>query len=217
MLPPRKENVDPVVVGGWNSRTCPSRARCEAGGTDRCRGRRGRITGGGDDVRGERRSAGGGRGNVDLRTLPTARAGEIYDGVLYQALDLPGLDAGGRRRAGRSVLISSALFGVLRLGDRIPPYKLSMGRSSRCRTAGQVLARSVGHGVVRSRVRRSVGRLPFRQLRRGLAAGLARLGAGAGPRRHASGEAHPRVGRPCALHSRAAAEETRRSRRSADR
>lgn len=66
-------------------------------------------------------------GNADLPSLPTARAGEIYDGVLYQALDLPGLDAGGKRRAGRSVLISSALFGVLRLGDRIPPYKLSMG------------------------------------------------------------------------------------------
>jgi cytoplasmic iron level regulating protein YaaA (DUF328/UPF0246 family) len=46
--------------------------------------------------------------------------------VLYDALDLDGLDAAGRRRAARDVVVLSALWGALRLGDRFPPYRLSV-------------------------------------------------------------------------------------------
>ena len=60
-----------------------------------------------------------------LDTAPTARAGLVYTGVLYDALDLPSLEPKARRRAERSVIVSSALFGAVRLGDRIPAYRLS--------------------------------------------------------------------------------------------
>jgi cytoplasmic iron level regulating protein YaaA (DUF328/UPF0246 family) len=60
-----------------------------------------------------------------LLTAPTATAGAVYSGVLYDALDLASLDAPAKRRAQRSVVVCSALFGALRLGDRIPAYRLS--------------------------------------------------------------------------------------------
>lgn len=63
--------------------------------------------------------------NADLRTAPTARADEVYSGVLYEALDLASLDATARRRATGRVAIASALFGLVRPGDRIPAYRLS--------------------------------------------------------------------------------------------
>ncbi|WP_153395247.1 YaaA family protein, partial [Ornithinicoccus halotolerans] len=65
--------------------------------------------------------------NTRLRSAPTLPAGQLYTGVLYDALDLPTLDAASRRRASRRVLVSSALFGALRLTDRVPPYRLAMG------------------------------------------------------------------------------------------
>lgn len=67
------------------------------------------------------------RRNGELREAPTARADRVYSGVLYEALDLGSLDASARRRAGRSLLVASGLFGVLRTGDRIPAYRLSGG------------------------------------------------------------------------------------------
>ena len=60
-----------------------------------------------------------------LRTLPTARADTVYSGVLYEALDLPSLDAGARRRATGRLAVTSGLFGLLRPADRIPAYRLS--------------------------------------------------------------------------------------------
>ncbi|MBI1376847.1 MAG: peroxide stress protein YaaA [Frankiales bacterium] len=60
-----------------------------------------------------------------LETAPTAPAGSVYSGVLYDALDLATLDPAARRRATRTLVVSSALFGALRLGDRIPAYRLS--------------------------------------------------------------------------------------------
>ena len=63
--------------------------------------------------------------NAGLHTAPTARADKIYTGVLYDALDLATLDAATRRRATRWLVIASALFGAVRPGDRIPPYRLS--------------------------------------------------------------------------------------------
>jgi cytoplasmic iron level regulating protein YaaA (DUF328/UPF0246 family) len=59
-----------------------------------------------------------------LRKAPTAQAAEVYTGVLYQRLGLPGLPAAARRRAAKRVLIASALWGVVRPEDRIPYYRL---------------------------------------------------------------------------------------------
>ena len=63
--------------------------------------------------------------NRSLLEAPTAPAGAVYTGVLYDALDLAGLDARSRRRAASDIAIASALFGLLRVTDRIPAYRLS--------------------------------------------------------------------------------------------
>ena len=63
--------------------------------------------------------------NADLATAPTARADHVYSGVLYDALGLPHLPAGARRRATSRVAVVSSLFGLVRPGDRIPAYRLS--------------------------------------------------------------------------------------------
>ncbi|WP_328944939.1 peroxide stress protein YaaA [Streptomyces sp. NBC_00250] len=65
--------------------------------------------------------------NVDLRTAGARPAGEIYTGVLYDALGLASLDAAAKRRAGRSLLVFSGLWGAVRVTDRIPSYRCSMG------------------------------------------------------------------------------------------
>ncbi|NWF27595.1 peroxide stress protein YaaA [Streptomyces sp. PKU-EA00015] len=65
--------------------------------------------------------------NAGLRTAGTRPAGEIYTGVLYDALGLAMLDAAARRRARQSLLVFSGLWGAVRLGDRIPSYRCSMG------------------------------------------------------------------------------------------
>jgi cytoplasmic iron level regulating protein YaaA (DUF328/UPF0246 family) len=64
------------------------------------------------------------RRNVGLRTAPTATAAQVYSGVLYQALDHASLDAASKRRANRSVVVMSAMFGALRLTDRVPAYRV---------------------------------------------------------------------------------------------
>lgn len=65
--------------------------------------------------------------DLGLRTAPAAPAAEVYTGVLYQHLDLGSLTPRARARAAERVLIASALWGVVRLDDRIPAYRLSMG------------------------------------------------------------------------------------------
>ncbi|GAA3178003.1 YaaA family protein [Nonomuraea roseoviolacea] len=65
--------------------------------------------------------------NLAIGTAPTLPAAELYTGVLYDNLSLTTLDAEARRRAEESVLIFSGLWGVLRIADRVPPYRLSMG------------------------------------------------------------------------------------------
>ncbi|HEX3615011.1 MAG TPA: peroxide stress protein YaaA [Solirubrobacteraceae bacterium] len=55
-----------------------------------------------------------------LRTAPAVPAAALYTGVLFAALGLDDLPWDG-------VLISSALWGVVRPGDRIPAYRLDMG------------------------------------------------------------------------------------------
>lgn len=56
-----------------------------------------------------------------LRGAPAAPAADVYTGVLYDRLGLPQLPARARER----VLIASALWGVVRPGDRIPYYRFS--------------------------------------------------------------------------------------------
>jgi cytoplasmic iron level regulating protein YaaA (DUF328/UPF0246 family) len=65
--------------------------------------------------------------NAALRTAGTRPAGEIYTGVLYDALGLASLDAAAKRRAARSLLVFSGLWGAVRVTDRIPSYRCSMG------------------------------------------------------------------------------------------
>ena len=55
-----------------------------------------------------------------LRAAPAVPAAELYTGVLFAALGLDDLPWDG-------VLIASALWGVVRPGDRIPAYRLDMG------------------------------------------------------------------------------------------
>ncbi|MEV6318722.1 peroxide stress protein YaaA [Streptomyces sp. NPDC051776] len=65
--------------------------------------------------------------NAALRTAPARPAGEIYTGVLYDALGLSTLDSAAHRRAARSLLVFSGLWGAVRINDRIPSYRCSMG------------------------------------------------------------------------------------------
>ncbi|MEV4803821.1 peroxide stress protein YaaA [Nonomuraea sp. NPDC049421] len=65
--------------------------------------------------------------NTALATAPTLPAAALYTGVLYDNLGLATLEAEALARAEESVLIFSGLWGVLRITDRIPPYRLSMG------------------------------------------------------------------------------------------
>jgi uncharacterized protein len=63
--------------------------------------------------------------NRRLPDTPTARADRVYTGVLYDALDAGSLTSAARRRAGARLAVTSALFGLVRPGDRIPAYRLS--------------------------------------------------------------------------------------------
>ncbi|WP_405980904.1 peroxide stress protein YaaA [Streptomyces sp. NBC_00158] len=65
--------------------------------------------------------------NAALRSAPARPAGEIYTGVLYDALDLAGLPAPARELAERTLLVFSGLWGAVRVTDRIPSYRCSMG------------------------------------------------------------------------------------------
>ncbi|MGJ9423639.1 YaaA family protein [Aeromicrobium sp. CF3.5] len=63
--------------------------------------------------------------NAGLADEPTARADEVYTGVLFSALDLPSLAPAARARADQGIAIASGLFGLLRPSDLIPAYRLS--------------------------------------------------------------------------------------------
>ncbi|MFP5335772.1 MAG: YaaA family protein [Actinomycetes bacterium] len=64
--------------------------------------------------------------NTRLLTTPAVPVAELYSGVLYDALDPATLPTGARRRAASRLVVVSALWGALRPGDRVPPYRLSM-------------------------------------------------------------------------------------------
>lgn len=73
------------------------------------------------------RQGGEAQRNAGLRDAAALPAGELYTGVLYDALDLAGLTPAARERAERSLLVFSGLWGVLRVSDRVPPYRCSGG------------------------------------------------------------------------------------------
>ncbi len=65
--------------------------------------------------------------NTTLLTGPTMPALSRYTGVLYSAMNTPKLSPAETARALDRVLITSALFGLVRGGDDIPAYRLSAG------------------------------------------------------------------------------------------
>ncbi|CAB4761744.1 unannotated protein [freshwater metagenome] len=64
-----------------------------------------------------------------LAASPAARAMDVYSGVLYQALDWDSLSTAAKARGEKSLLIISAIFGVVRPGDVIPNYKAKIKSS----------------------------------------------------------------------------------------
>ncbi|MGP4023720.1 YaaA family protein [Actinomadura sp. 3N407] len=64
--------------------------------------------------------------NRALREAPALPVARLYTGVLYDNLDLPGLDAAA---AAEQIIVFSGLWGALRLTDRVPPYRLAMAVS----------------------------------------------------------------------------------------
>lgn len=67
--------------------------------------------------------------DATLEQSPTLPARRLYTGVLFTALGLGDLPPSASGRAGRDVLIASGLWGLVRLGDRIPAYRLPGGGS----------------------------------------------------------------------------------------
>lgn len=65
--------------------------------------------------------------NLTVATAPTARADQVYSGVLYEALSFDTLSAAARRRASTRIGIVSSVFGLVRPQDRIPAYRLAGG------------------------------------------------------------------------------------------
>ncbi|MEI2821585.1 MAG: peroxide stress protein YaaA [Marmoricola sp.] len=67
--------------------------------------------------------------NLELHDSPTARADQIYTGVLYDCLDVDSLDSAAKARLTRRVVITSSVFGWVRPSDRIASYRLAGGVS----------------------------------------------------------------------------------------
>lgn len=67
------------------------------------------------------------RDNRNIFEAPTLPARELYNGVLYTALDYGSLGKEEKARYNAQTLIISGLYGILRPTDRIAPYKLKAG------------------------------------------------------------------------------------------
>ncbi|MEU4221598.1 peroxide stress protein YaaA [Actinoplanes sp. NPDC026623] len=65
--------------------------------------------------------------NAALATASAAPAAEVYTGVLYEALDAAGLAPAARAWVDERAVVFSGLWGVVRLTDRIPAYRCSVG------------------------------------------------------------------------------------------
>ena len=64
-------------------------------------------------------------GATGLRVVPAVPAVDLYGGLLLDAA-LDGLDAAGRRRAQDWIVLVSAVWGALRLDDRVPADRIDM-------------------------------------------------------------------------------------------
>ena len=64
--------------------------------------------------------------NTRLRELAVRPVLEVYSGTLHGGLDAATLSAGAKRRAASRLVIASALWGLLRPADRIPPYRMNI-------------------------------------------------------------------------------------------
>ena len=64
--------------------------------------------------------------NTWLREVPALPAAEVYTGPLHAGLAAPAMLPSVRARAERELVVVSALWGALRLADRIPPYRLQL-------------------------------------------------------------------------------------------
>ncbi|MFI2711428.1 peroxide stress protein YaaA [Micromonospora sp. NPDC018662] len=103
------------------------------------------------------------RRNARLRAAATAPAGRLYTGVLYEALDLATLTPAAQRAARRSVLISSGLWGAVRLTDRVPPYRCPIG----ARLPGLGALSAYWRAALEPAVTAAAGRGPVLDLRSG--------------------------------------------------
>ncbi len=65
--------------------------------------------------------------NRSLLTAPALPVMQLYTGIVYDNLSYATLSAQARRRADESLVVASALFGLLRPTDRVPSYRLSGG------------------------------------------------------------------------------------------
>jgi uncharacterized protein len=65
--------------------------------------------------------------NARLATAAAAPAAEVYSGVLYEALGVETLAPAAREWVEQTVVVFSGLWGVVRLSDRIPAYRCSVG------------------------------------------------------------------------------------------
>jgi cytoplasmic iron level regulating protein YaaA (DUF328/UPF0246 family) len=62
--------------------------------------------------------------NTRLFELPALPVLDVYTGPLHEGLAASGFAPAAAERAARSLVVNSALFGLLRPGDQIPPYRL---------------------------------------------------------------------------------------------
>lgn len=64
--------------------------------------------------------------NTALRALAVRPVLEVYTGTVHQGFDWATLSPAARRRAAHRLVIASALWGLLRPSDSIPPYRLDV-------------------------------------------------------------------------------------------
>lgn len=130
LLPPSEGKAAPTkgaavdVAGLSLPGLRPARERVLAELVELCRGDEDKaldVLGLGPTQRGEIRR------NAALPDAPAGPAGEVYTGVLYDALGLASLDAAARRRAGERLLVFSGLWGAVTVDDAIPSYRCPIG------------------------------------------------------------------------------------------